>query len=61
MNAHLLMKIAPISVKSNYRGKIFNGMWKKIALSGEFLANIARNLSFGTHWRFVLNFYLFGS
>lgn len=50
------MKTAPISVESNYRGKIFNDIWKRIALSGEFLVNIARNLSFGMHWRFVLNF-----
>jgi len=50
------MKIAPISVVSNYRGKIFNDIWKRIAPLGEFLVNIVRNLSFGMQWRFVLNF-----
>ena len=52
----MLMKIALISVESNYRGKIFNNIWKRTALSREFLVNIARNWSFGMHRRFVLFF-----
>jgi len=50
----LLMKIALISVESKYRGKIFNDIWKRSALSRDVLVNIARNWRFGIHWRFVL-------